>query len=555
MSLAIQSDELKLPPDYVSDQLAAEFRAVAMELAKREIEGLRLYEPMPMQNKFHASRTRMRLSLGSNRGGKSLCCAVEIARAVTGQDPFGKFPKKDGRYFCVAKSLKHLGLVMWPLLGKPGAFKVIWDEETRQWRAYRPWDKKDYARRVEAKRAPPLIPERLIEDVGWFSKKLGQPSFAKFRTGSEISFYSGDGRPPMGAPIDGFWLDEEIENAAWFPEMMARIVDRHGFGIWSATPEAGTEHLYDLHEKAEQQRNELEPTVEEFTMVMADNPHITEEDRVYIGEMLDERSYGVKVKGEFAINHSKVYPEFANAHLVEAFQVPPTWSRYAAIDPGHQVCAVLFGAVPPPGERDLEGHEIGETLFLYDELYVKECNAEMFGAEMEKKCANQSFQAFVIDAHMGIHTEVGFGKTVQRQYSDALKKYNVKSEQTGFDFHYGYDDVKAGVLAVHDMLRIREGGPKLRVLETLSNFIWEIKRYRNKVDKDMRPLDVPNPRQSSHLMDCLRYLVCMNPVYVKPVARKASKGGAYAVYMERQRKRRQEAGGSYVRLGPPQADK
>src|SRR6185369_13000734 len=119
-----------------------------------------------------------------------------------------------------------------------------------------------------------------------------------------------------------------------------------------------------------------------------------------------------------------------------------------------QVCAVLFGAVPPPEE--------GDFLYLYDELYLKDCNAEKFGFAMKQKSAHQQFQAFIIDYHGSIRTET-VGTTIQQQFSEMLKKYGVSSVMTGFNFLNGSEDVKAGVLAVHGYLRLRDDGtPKLR---------------------------------------------------------------------------------------------
>lgn len=195
-----------LPDDYVSSQTSAQLRALAMELAKRKIEGLRLYEPLPVQSRFHASKARTRLARGSNRSGKTLCAAVEVARAVTGQDPFDKYPKQNGRAYCVARDLGELGQVMWPKLGKPGAFKIIRDEVTNEWRAYRPWDPRDHARRRDTKPAPHLIPPRMIKEIGWHNKKLGQPKMIRLYNGWEISFFSSEGVPPHGADIDLFFF-------------------------------------------------------------------------------------------------------------------------------------------------------------------------------------------------------------------------------------------------------------------------------------------------------------------------------------------------------------
>jgi hypothetical protein len=60
------------PSNDVSSLDAGRLQRVVTELAKRKIEGLRLYEPMPEQERFHASNARIRILRGSNRGGKML---------------------------------------------------------------------------------------------------------------------------------------------------------------------------------------------------------------------------------------------------------------------------------------------------------------------------------------------------------------------------------------------------------------------------------------------------------------------------------------------------
>src|SRR5262245_38861411 len=63
------------PPEYVSPTTAQRLRDLAAELARRRMEALNLYEPLPAQAQFHDSGVRVRLLRGSNRGGKTLPAA------------------------------------------------------------------------------------------------------------------------------------------------------------------------------------------------------------------------------------------------------------------------------------------------------------------------------------------------------------------------------------------------------------------------------------------------------------------------------------------------
>src|SRR5262249_18740540 len=162
-------------------------------LLRESLDGLALYEPMPGQLRFHADNRMVRLVVGGNRSGKSACAAVEVARAACGCDPFGKYPKVPMRIYCVGKDQKHIGQVMYPLLFKEGAFKIIKDKKTGRWRA---WTEKDPHK--EAKPAPPLIPQRYIAEIAWENKKESVPSVVTLKNGTVMCFFSSNGKPPQG---------------------------------------------------------------------------------------------------------------------------------------------------------------------------------------------------------------------------------------------------------------------------------------------------------------------------------------------------------------------
>lgn len=524
---------------------AHEIRKFAAELARRKIEGLKLYEPLPTQNAFHESQAQMALLRGSNRGGKTLPAAVEVARAVTGQDPHGKYPLEAGRCFCIGKDLSHVGSVMWRKLGRAGAFKIIRDRTTKAWRAFRPWDPDDLAREKECRPAPPLIPPRMVKEISWENKKEGIPHLVRLVNGWEITFYSSLGEPPNGNDIDLFWFDEEIVHTQWYPEMVARILDRQGRGLWSATPQAGTEQLYELHERAEKLRNTEDPAVEEFVILLMDNPHISAKAKQEFADNLDDDERRVRIDGDFAITHFKVYPEFNMlVHGCEPFEIPQEWTRLMIVDPGHQICAVLFAAVPPPERPD--------NIFLYDELYIPACDAAKFAANVANKSIGQQFHSYLIDPNGAVITDIGYGKTVAEQYTEELRKRGLASDTTGSNFMMACDDIEAGLLAVHGWLRTREDGTqKLRVFRgMLPNFEWEMKRYHNKREKG-RVIDKPDQKRHTHLMDTLRYLALRNPKYVKPRPKKAVATGARKAFLDKQKRQKEQGGGAgYVRFGP-----
>jgi hypothetical protein len=524
---------------------AEKLRQHVLELSKRRIEGLRLYEPLAVPLQFHMSPARMRLARGSNRSGKTLCAAVEVARAATGADPHGKYPRTNGRAFLIGKDLKHCGDVMARKLLRAGAFKIIRDEVTNQWRTFRPWRLEDQMRIEKSKPAPPLLPPRLVQKIAWENKAEFIPSLVTLRNGWELSFFSSLGKPPQGSDLDLVWMDEEIVDPDWLTEMSARLLDRGGKLLWSATPQAGTDQLFDLHEKAESERSKSKPSVAEYIILLDDNPHVSADEKRQFAESLTEEEQKVRIGGDFALLSNKIFPEFSMLlHGVDYFDIPSPWCRYMIVDPGHQVCAVLFAAVPPPEE--------GDFVYLYDELYLRECNAARFALEVSYKIVGQTFQAFIMDPNAAVLTDMGTGKSVGQQYSEALALKKVFSAATGNNFVLASDNIDAGLMAVHELLRRRDDkpGPRLRVLRgRLPNLEYELKRYHRKKVGGMI-VDKPDARKLNHLCDCLRYLAMSNVRYVPPPKKQGPLQGSLGAFRAKQERERRKNGDPYVRLGP-----
>jgi hypothetical protein len=483
------------------------------------MESLRLYRPTPKQWEFHQCLSSETLVIGGNRSGKSLCSFIEDAWAVTGTHPVeGKYRKEGGNLVVIGANWKHIGLVVVPYLFKSGAFKIIKDQKTGQWRSFDPVADADRAK--EAKPAPPLIPPRMVKSYSWLLKSAGYLNSCELHNGWTIYCFSSEGDPPQGFQADRVHIDEDLNNEQWVPEMQARLADRKGRFCWSAMPHSKNEALIGLNERAERAEETGNIDIKRFVLRFLDNPHIdTEEKRKAIerwsaigDDVLRQRS-----EGEFTTDSILVYPNFnLSVHgyerdLLPNGTVPEDWCRYAVIDPGHAVTAVLFAAVPPKEE----------FVLLYDELYIRNCNALIFADEFRKKVEKQIFHAFLIDAHGARLTDIGSGKSPQDQYTEQLSALNVRSTATGSSFIPGSDDVQAGLHAVRNMLHIRpDGSTKLRFLRSaIPNMEREIKRYKKKVAYIAGTTvvtDEPNRRGEFHLVDCLRYLCAYQPEYHRP---------------------------------------
>lgn len=519
---------------------------LACELQDRRLEALKLYEPLPKVAEFHRSRANERLVRGSNRSGKTLAAALEVCRAITGQDPYGKYPQRDGRVVAVGLDEEHCGSVMWRRLSEPNQFRIVRDPDTGSWRAWRGWTVEP---ELETKPAPPILPWRFVRTIAWSDKAKNIPRRVILTTGWELNFFSSHSRPPQGWDIDLWWIDEEIDNELWYPELSARIVDRAGCGIWSATPQAGNIVLYDLHQKAEDQAGLPQPDCEEWHILLTENPFIPPREVEKLKKKYTDEEYRVRILGEYAFSSFTIYPEYsAGQHgldLGAGWQVPATWARFLAVDPGRQVCAVAFLAVPPPQSES-------DFVLLYDELYIRDCTADKLGRLVSAKTGGHVYEVMLIDSHAGRVKEMGTGHTVEWHYRQAFHKWGITSRH-GVTFLPGADDLTAGVERVRTWLQCRTHGrgPYLRTLKgRVPFFEWEIGRYRYAKDaKTKLPIDKPDKR-NDHLMDAIRYLAMYDPKWRKPPVPEKRKTGAVRAMEAKKKRRRDKDDNEAIQLGP-----
>jgi len=543
-----------VPPQAGMTQFQKEsIKELQSELRERKLESLRLYRPNPNQEAIHACTASEILVIGGNRSGKSLSTFVEDARCVTNQDPYGKYPK-EGILVIVGKDWKHIGLVVVPMLFRAGAFRIIKDENTGEWRAYNPVT--DEHRKGETKPAPPLIPPRFVKATSWVLKSANYMQYCKLHTGWEIHFFSSEGEPVQGFQCDRAHVDEDINNENWVPELQARLVDRKGVFTWSAMPHSTNNALLGLKERADASEQALgeKSIIRQFRLRMLDNPYLDTTEKAKSLERwaaLGEDVLRMRAEGDFITDSVLVYPNFdMRIHGMDRselpnMQVPREWCRYAVIDPGHAVTAVLFCAVPPTEDYWL----------VYDQLYLRQSNAEVFGEEFAKKVRDWNFHAFIIDAHGGRLRDIGSGRLPSEQYTEQLVKRGIRSQITGASFLAGCDDIIARTESSRTAMHIRPTGtPILRVLRnSCPDLEREIKRYRklvNYVAGTAIVTDRPNTKGEVHLCQCLEYLCAYRPRYHAPRIQNGEVEPWWVKWQKERRKRLGEDGPGFVFLGP-----
>ena len=565
--------DLPVQPEEELFTLSAErLRALTENLASRKFEALSLYEPLPGQDAFHRCKAWQRLIRKGNRAGGSVCAAVEFSRAALRCDKYRKYPLGNLLMYCIGYDQDHIGRVFHRLLFRPGAFLIIRDAETGLMRAYRPWQ--DAAREAESLPAPPLIPEHWIHSIAWTNKGERLFSVVRLRDpadpeepGTEIRGFSSKSEPAQGDPVDVIWTDEDVKYPRWISEMLARLEKRTSKFFWSAFPHSENDALTNMSERALQLEEdgvpEADRPVVEFRLTMSGNPHLDKARREEILASMDtEEERRARDAGDFVTDSVRMYPTFDMAthgcpkpdhdplysridEVLASRQIPPNWCRYMALDPGYSYCAAILAAVPPPS--------IGDFVVLYDEIYLRNCDAAKFADTFYHKLDGQTFHAFIIDDHGSrIHTAGSNTENIREQFSREFKRRNIRSESTGSGFILGSDDRPARSAQVRSWLAIDGNGHfRLRVMrDRLPNVEKEFKRYmRQKLD-DGTIVDVAKPRSRwSHAMNALEYLAAYNPKYVKPKPGEKPLSPAYRAWLDMKEQMKRKKGPSYVHLG------
>ena len=516
--------------------------------SERQKEGLNVWSPNEEQGRFHASKANIRLLLGGNRSGKSLCAAVELARAVTGCDPYDKYPKRDGIAVVVAKSEDGIADIIWDRLYKPGAFQMLRDVEREErehslvdlWRAVRMNEPADLARRDEWIPSYPMLPHRLCsrKDVHWANAGRGVPGLVRIpSTGWEIRFFTGGSTPRAGFVADLCWIDEELENEQWSLEMRARLVDRGGCLFWSATPENCSQALYDLYERFLKN----DKYVDCFKLNSLGNIYTSDEEKAKFYAGMSEETKRVKQGGEFRLGGQRIFPEFNwEKHSCKSFNVPRSWSRFLSIDPGSTVATVLFAAVPP--ESDPLHFD---RVYVYDELMVTDSTAAKLAEAIKARIGSDDFDTWIIDWHMARQRQMGSGLTIIDQYEAAFKELSLRSNLFGVSFEHGQEGHVARNEAIHTWLA--SDRPILQIFDHCIVTRSQMERYHRQRNKVTGLVEDKPVKLNDHCVDALGMLAAYNPQYRKKNIRTGK--GPVAVALAIKNKRAKGSGGG-IMLGP-----
>lgn len=527
---------------------------IAAELSGREMEALRVYRPSKIQAQYHACRTKECVFVAGNQVGKSIAGYMEDGYAVTGTDPYEKYPKENGIGAVIVYKESQIKLNVYRYLLKPGAIDIIRDSDTGLWRPYYPWIPADAARKDERRPAPPIIPRRLITRIHWKSKTGNVFTRIDLETGWELHVFSSTAKPDAGFQADFVHIDEDIANAEWYTEMIARLSIRSGLMRWTALPLFTNDTLPRIVERGDDEAEQHErggpvPTTTVVRATIYDNPYLTEETRQEnIKRWRDEGEDVLRQRafGELLTDTVRMYPTFSpEVHAVQRYrdrypdlfeeylrtgEAPDDWCLRLIIDPGFSICGGLIIATLP---GEIEVH------VAIDELYIPQCTAGILADRTEIKLRGRSLQSMIIDSHGGALTSSATGRRPQEVYEEEFLAKGISCVETKHRFRPGCDDIAYRETVMRERLAIRHEFQMPTFLfdeQKCPNFLKEMKRFRKQRIAGI-VIDKGNRRSGTHLVECGEYAMAEQLEYHKPPSRRIAESPGQRRMRQRREKK------------------
>lgn len=530
---------------------------IASEIRNR-IDGLKLFRALdPKTNpEFNDQAGLMRCPSyeiaagGGNRSGKSVPCfarAAAIARnmpiTTTAGEVIHVRPERFGdaplTMWFIGLQENHIGQTLYRLLFRAGAYQIIRDQHTREWRAFEPWNPDDYARRKECKPAPPLIPASEIEEIAWKSPSKHIFESVKLKNGTIMYAFASTADVKQGDPVHYIHIDEGIKNPSDYAEWQMRTLDYEGVIVWSAWPqEEPNEALTSLWNRAESEAEQVKlgmrdvPRVSQFTFSTTGNPFIPKLslERVLDGSMgLTDEQVKARIHGIPSHESPFIYASFdrkfnsaitddpldkVSEYLKAHGEIPgPDWTHELILDPGTLKPGVLFGAIPPPSLWD--GNQ--PVLVIYDEIYTPRVAAPAMARLIRAKIPDGvTLNRIVIDNQMGRQIQPGMEKPVWKIYADAMEEAGITmADGDSLTCVPGNPDFASRRMQVEMFLKPQvTGRPTLRfVTSRCWNAVNQMATNRLKVINHV-VIDKPQDNQKDDLRVCVEYWCSSRPRWV-----------------------------------------
>lgn len=230
-----------------------------------------------------------------------------------------------------------------------------------------------------------------------------------------------------------------------------------------------------------------------------DNPYLSN-DGAYEANLLSlpEMQRRQLLEGDWAVATGAAFPEFRmNTHVVDPFDIPPTWRRFRSCDFGYSTfSAVHWFAVDPSYE----------TLVVYRELYVsKHTGRDLAKAVMDAE-QGDSISYGVLDSSCW-HNRGQVGPSIAEEMISMGCRWRPSDRSAGARV--------AGKNRLHELLKVDEVTemPGIVFFNTCRQIIADLPV----IPSDPKGSDDINPRYASdHAYDSIRYGIMSRPRALSP---------------------------------------
>jgi phage terminase large subunit-like protein len=436
------------------------------EVKYRKSRKLFYYVPYDKQLEFHTSGVPTRAIFGGNRSGKTTCGGMEFLFHMTGQYP--KWYPEDQRV---------KGAIKGRIIGKDfqkGIGEVI----------------------------IPFLDEWLDESLvaKKYKNPIGVPVKWTLKNGSVFDILSHEQNTEQFEGWKGHvaWFDEPPPRDKYIATLRG-LVDFRGRNWLTLTPLTQPWIYDDIYTNSDADR------VHCVTVDMRDNPHLNEAAIKEFESSLTEEEKEARLHGRFLHLSGLVYKEFnPNDHIVDAFDIPPLWTRYFAIDPHERTpTACLWLAVDPKGNH-----------WIYDEIWLGDMDLRSIAYAIQAQEGEDKPRIRLIDPHNDKDNMITGGFNVRKE----LMKYGIFCERANSDTQLGKSRIRKALKPMYHPLS-KSVHPQLRVFRHCKQTIYEFQHYlwdnykRNAEDYGLKD---QVKKKDDHLMDCLRYIYNFDPRFFTP---------------------------------------
>lgn len=426
------------------------------------------YIPLEHQMDVHKSKAKLKLLIGGMGSAKSRAGVIEII------DHALNVP--NGRTIIMAQTLKQLSKAIMPIFDTylPRRFVTKWTDTKAEVGIVlnngheiigMPSDDEEKLRSMD-------ITAFLIEEASGVKREVYEECLRRLRN--------------VAAIIDNkeHFLGIIISNPA-----QGFIRDL----LFTASKIYGSKSIKSTVELYKDRVKDANPELEAFLSSSRDNSYLPKGFVDTVIKSLTPQQVRLYVDCIIEYAEGAVYPDFLQ-HLVDDFEIPKTWKRYMAHDPGiNDPAAVLLMAQDPD-----DG-----TLYAYKEFYKKDQVVTQVG---------RAIKDMISDIPPGMLNMPLIDPSANKRSQINARTYK-QQLQLEFDliFKDANNRLEDGIAKTRDMFY----NNKIKIFRSLKDTITEGCEYRyptleeRKSNKNLgdKPID-----KNNHLMDCLRY-ICQEVPY------------------------------------------